>query len=94
MEIRDIIWVDNFVDKMARKHAVLPDEVEEVFADAPVYRKVQRGHVPGENLFSALGKTTAGRHLAVFFIRKRNGDILIISAREMDARERKRYARQ
>jgi len=39
-----------------------------------------------------LGRTEAGRYLAVFFIHKRTGAALILSARDMDRKERKIYA--
>jgi hypothetical protein len=32
VRISDIIWLDDFVDKLRRKHAVEPGEVEEVLA--------------------------------------------------------------
>jgi hypothetical protein len=40
-----------------------------------------------------LGQTNAGRYLAAFFIHKRTDDALILSARDMDKKERKAYAR-
>ncbi len=32
MRIAEIIWLDELVDKLRRKHAVEPEEVEEVLA--------------------------------------------------------------
>jgi uncharacterized DUF497 family protein len=50
--------------------------------------------VEGEHLYEALGRTDAGRYLAVFFIRKPADKALIISARNMTATERKRYGKK
>lgn len=54
MRIDDIVWLPHFVDKLVWKHHVLPEEVEEVLFDNPMYRGVQKGHVPGEDLYAAL----------------------------------------
>ena len=50
-----------------------------------------KGNVKGEDLYSALGQTEAGRYLVIFFLNKGRGKALIISARDMDAKERRRY---
>jgi len=95
MRIDDIIWLPHFVDKLAWKHQVSPKEVEEVLLFGnPRYRKVQKGHVPGENLYAAYGRTLAGRYLVVFFVYKLTREALIISARDMDAKERRLYAKK
>jgi uncharacterized DUF497 family protein len=57
----------------------------------PKYRKVQRGHVPGENLYAACGQTDAGRYLIVFFILKLDQQAFILGARDMDHKERRRF---
>ena len=54
--IRDIIWLDEIVQKLAWKHNVLPLEVEEALSgDCRVFRK-ERGRVEGEHLYNALGR--------------------------------------
>jgi uncharacterized DUF497 family protein len=70
------------------------EEVEAIFASNPHYRFVEKGHVPSENMYAAMGQTEAGRYLVAFFIHKLDGRALIISAREMDAAEKKRYGRK
>ena len=45
----------------------------------------------GEDIYLALGQTDAGRYLAVFFIHKRSHDAIVISARDMDGKERNEY---
>jgi uncharacterized DUF497 family protein len=58
-----------------------------------MYRWVQKGRVPGEDLYAALGRTESGRYLITFFIYKRTHEALIISARDMDEKERRLYAK-
>jgi hypothetical protein len=66
MYIIDVIWLPYIIDKLAWKHHVTPEEVEEVLFDNPLYRKVQQGHILGEDLYAALGQTEAGRYLIIF----------------------------
>ena len=94
MYIERIIWFPKTVDKLAWKHGVIPQEVEEILFDHPLYRKIQKGHVPGEDLYAALGQTDAGRYLIIFFIYKPTREALIISARDMSSKERKQYAKR
>ena len=92
--IDDIIWFDRILEKLAWKHNVLPSEVEEVLSgDCKIFRK-EKGKVEGEHLYNALGKTEAGRFLCVFFIRKLGNKALIITARDMNKSERKRYGKK
>ena len=88
------MWKEQFVEKLERKHRVFTDEVEEAFRNAPRFDFITKGQVAGENVYRALGQTDDGRYLAVFFIYKRGGKALPISAREMDAKERKRYEKK
>jgi hypothetical protein len=44
--------------------------------------------------YNALGRTESGRYLSVFFIRKLGNKALIITARDMNTRERKRYEKK
>ena len=94
MYIADMIWLPHILDKLLWKHHVSPQEAEEVLFNAPLYRKVQKGHVPGEDLYAALGQTEAGRYLVIFFIYKPTYEALILSARDMDEKERRQYARR
>lgn len=94
MYIDDFIWLPEIVDKLARKHNVTQDEAEEVFFNAPRFRFVESGQRPGEDVYSATGQTRAGRYLIVFFIHKSGNRALILSARDMDAKERKRHGRK
>ena len=94
MEVRDIIWVDVFVDKIWQKHHVKTEEVEEVLESSPKIRFIEQGDVKGENVYAALGQTKGGRYLIVFFILKENKYALIISARDMSGREKKLYEKK
>lgn len=94
MYIENIIWLPHIVDKLAWKHNVTPQEVEEILFDNPLYRKVQKGHIPGENLYAALGRTEAGRFLIVLFVYKTTHEALLVSARDMTKKEIKQYERR
>lgn len=93
MLISNIYWLPDIVDKLLDKHHVETDEVEEALSSRAQFRRIERGRVQGEHLYAALGQTDAGRYLIVFFIRKPKNAALIISARDMDAGERRRYGR-
>ncbi|MEK6333628.1 MAG: BrnT family toxin [Acidobacteriota bacterium] len=94
MVIRKIIWKDQFVEKIARKHGVSVTEAEETLGTTPHIRRVSKGDVKGEDVYAAYGQTNAGRYLIIFYIRKVSGAALPISARDMDDAERKYYERQ
>ena len=94
MRIKDVLWLPDVIDKLDWKHSVVPEKVEQVFSSTPRYRRIERGRVYREDLYAALGQTEAGRYLIVFFIYKKSGAALVISARDMTPKERKQYARQ
>jgi len=94
LRITRFIWLEQFVEKMARKHNVDPEEVEEVFATSPRYRFVEKEHIPGENMYAAIRQTEAGRYLIAFFHSQEDGCALIISARNMDDAEKKLHRRK
>lgn len=94
MRLYNVIWNEIFVTKIAEKHAVSTDEVEEVLFSSPHVRRLEKGKVKGEHLYVAYGQTSAGRYLVVFFIRKLRGAALPISAREMTAAERRYFHEQ
>ena len=94
MRIRYIVWLDYVKDKILWKHEVRTEEVVQVFLNKPYFYRKERGRVEGEDLYNALGRTDNGRYLSVFFIHKKNHDAIIISAREMNTKERRRYAKK
>jgi len=91
MLITQIVWKDQFVEKLAEKHGVSVAEAEDVLGSKPLIRRVSKGNVKGENVYAAYGQTRVGRYLMVFYIRKATGAILPISARDMDSAERSYY---
>jgi uncharacterized DUF497 family protein len=94
LRIKEIIWLDRFVEKMERKHGVATSEVEQILHGKQKVRRVARGNVGGEDVYLALGQTDGGRYLAVFYILKKDRSVLPISARDMDDKERRRYERK
>jgi uncharacterized protein len=92
MRIEGLVWLREVVDKLAWKHRVSADEVEEAFTCGASFRFLERGDVEGEDLYAARGRTAAGRYLIIFFIYKASGEALVISAREMTKKEKQAYA--
>lgn len=94
MRIEGVIWLDAVVAKLAAKHRVKPHEVEETLSVRAKFRFVEKGERGSEDVYMALGRTAAGRHLAVLFIRKKSGEALIVSARDMADKERRQYGKK
>lgn len=92
--IDDIIWLNSIVDKLICKHNVTTTEVEEVLEGNCKFLKKQSGKVDNEHLYNALGRTSSGRYLSIFFIRKLNKNALIVSARDMNIKERNIYGKK
>jgi len=93
MYIDDFIWMPSIIEKLLIKHHVTQDEVEEVFFDTPQYHYIESGYREGENVYAVFGQTDSGRYLTVIFINKPGNLALIITARDMDKKERKNYER-
>ena len=94
LQIDEIIWQPQFVEKLATKHSVTKTEVEEVLTNRPRFRFASKGNRSGEDVYSAMGQTDAGRYLIVFFILKAYHRALVISARDMNRAERRNYGKQ
>ncbi|MCA9870331.1 MAG: BrnT family toxin [Caldilineae bacterium] len=94
MRIGGIIWLDDIVDKLESKHGVLDFEVREILESRPHFRRIERGHRVGEDVYGAYGQTEAGRYLIVFFVYKKDTRALIVSARDMTSAERRLYERR
>jgi hypothetical protein len=93
MRITDILWKQAIVEKLADKHGISIAEAEEVLLSKPIVRRMVKGHVRGEDIYAALAQISSGRYLIVFFIDKKRGMALPISARDMNPAERKYYAK-
>jgi len=94
MRLTGIVWLREVVDKLAWKHSVTTDEVEEALTAARRFRFIETGDVEGEDLYAAMGRTAAGRYLIIYFVYKTTKEALIISAREMTKREKRAYAKK
>jgi uncharacterized DUF497 family protein len=94
LKIKEIIFLPAILNKLIWKHDITEHEVRQVIRDAPKFYFIEKGDVRGEDLYSAIGRTEAGRYLTVFFIYKKTKDALIISARDTDDNERKRYVKK
>ncbi len=57
MVLKDIIWLEAIVEKLAWKHQIVPAEVEEVLSVTCRIFKKEKGNVEGKGLYSALGQT-------------------------------------
>jgi hypothetical protein len=80
-------WDDDNILHIER-HEFTPEEVEEVFAGD---HKVRR---TGEKRYIALGETLDGRLAFVVFRRLPGGIVRVITARNMDASERRLFRRK
>lgn len=94
MRIEHIIWLPEIEDKLLRKHGVQVEEAEDVLFGSPHIRFVEKGQREGEDLYAGYGQTEAGRWLIVFFVMKSQRRALIVSARDMERKERRLYARR
>jgi uncharacterized DUF497 family protein len=71
LKLSGVIWLEEIVEKIERKHHVTQNEVREILRNSSHFRFVEKGHRRGENVYSVLGQTSAGRYLIVFFVRKK-----------------------
>ena len=69
LQIDEIIWQQQFVEKLAIKHGVEKTEVEEILSNRPRFRFVSKGNRSGKDVYSAMGQTDAGRYLIVFLFK-------------------------
>jgi uncharacterized DUF497 family protein len=92
--IEDIIWLETIAEKLAWKHNILTSEVEEVLSGKCRFFKKEKGKVEGENLYNALGQTKQGRYLSIFFIKKLGNKAFVVTGRDMNRRERRRYEKK
>ena len=89
MRIEELVWTKENEDHIAEHH-VTPQEVEELFfEDVPYFR---RG--PGENLYHVYGRSGAGRYLFVVVIDLGAGKGWVVTARDMDKKERRLYQKR
>ena len=83
-------WDDGNLFKIWERHGVSAAECEQVFFNRPLVAAPDEKHSSRESRFYALGHTDSGRILFVVFT-IRGESIRIISARDMNQRERRIY---
>lgn len=93
MEISRIIWLEDIVDKLLWKHNVKETEIMEVLENKPSFQYKEQGYKPGEDVYAAFGRTNENRYLSVFFVHTKDKRAIIVSAREMTQKERKKYVK-
>lgn len=85
-------WDDGNRRKSADKHDVSPAEAENIFFNDPLIIAEDGKHSGGEQRFNALGQTNENRLLHVTFTLRQNETLIrVISARDMNRKERKVY---
>jgi hypothetical protein len=85
MNIDRLLWNDDVVTKIERKHRVSQEEVESVFFDS-------RPHIRCfGNVYYAFGQTVDGRYLFIPFVFLGKGIARPITARDMTAGERQLF---
>lgn len=93
--IERIVCPKHIEDKLASKHQVTVGEARQVLLNQPRIRFVENGNIAGEDVCAAFGQTYGGRYLAVFFVFKPAiATAILISARDMEPTERRRYGRK
>ena len=83
-------WDKGNVLKNWEKHKVKHTEAEEIFANKPTVVLKDESHSFSETRFQILGTTNRRRRLSVIFT-IRNQKIRIISARDMNGKEKIQY---
>jgi uncharacterized DUF497 family protein len=80
-------WDDDNIFHIER-HQFTPEEVEEVFAGKHLVRRTR------QELYIALGETLDGRLAFVVFRRLPGGVIRVVTARDMEDKERRLFRRK
>ena len=93
MKISKIIWLEDIVEKLHWKHNVEENEIIEVLDNKPKFIRKEKGYRQGEDVYAAFGTTNTRRPLSVFFVYTEDQRAIIVSARDMTIKERKKYVR-
>ena len=95
MQIETILCPESVEAKLEAKHNVTCREARQALLGRSRVRFAEKGHTEGEDVYAGFGQTMGGRYPAVFFIYKPTArTAVIISAREMNERERRTYGRK
>ena len=88
MHIRSFEWDEKNENHIA-EHGVSPFEVEEVILFCrPFYQRSR------ESKYVAYGVTEEGRHLFIVFAIKSSGQIRVVTARDMEEKEKRYYRKR
>ncbi len=83
-------WDEGNIDKNLLKHQVHNWECEQIFFNEPLIILDDPKHSLSEKRWAAFGQTDAGRLLTIIFT-KRDKLLRVISARDMNRKEKKFY---
>ena len=86
MQITELEWHEDLIFHVAR-HRVIPEEVEQVVFSSS--SRVEKGR--GEHVYYLTGQTEGGRYLMIVLRYLGHGKARVITARDADGREKKRY---
>ena len=88
LRIRGFEWDDGNVVHIELGHGITPEEVEEVFAVKPLFRKTKKGHyvVPGPTLYR--------RYLTIVFEMKKDSIARVITGWDMTQAEKNYWRKQ
>ncbi|MGW5773411.1 BrnT family toxin [Streptomyces longwoodensis] len=88
MRVDELIW-DDWNEEHIAKHGVSPEEVEEACQTKPIKARLVR-----DDTYALLGVTESGRYLTVFLAPRGKNTYYVVTARDMDNRERKSFGRR
>ena len=92
MYITELVWDEETVLHIQKKHHVNPEEVEDVcFSENQPLIEVGRG---GSPIYYVLGQTSVGRYLLVVVRYLFRGKAKPITARELGSGEKRRYQKK
>ncbi len=87
MRIEEFEWDDGNVLHLALRHGIEPEEGEEVFAVAPLFRRTKRGH------YAVFGRSGGGRLLVLIYEMRGGRRARVITGWDMSVAERRYYQR-
>lgn len=82
MRVDELIW-DDWNEQHIAEHGVTADEVEEACQTKPIQARRTR-----DDKYAVFGTTCGGRHLTVILAPRGKNSYYVVTARDMDARER------
>ncbi len=88
-------WDEGNARKSVERHGVTQPEAEQALADERILVADDLSHSETEARYQALGQTLEGRYLHVSFTLRRDSTLIrVISARDMNRKERTHYEDQ